>query len=105
VNHHIFKALGNETRLKIVQTLLVMEHNVSDLTIIAKKDQTTVSRHLANLSNVKIVKQRKVGKKVFYSIFDKQIKKWLTDILISKKEKNNRSSLRNKIENYIMEQP
>ena len=49
MNIRIFKALGNETRLKIVQTLMIKEHNVTDLTRISGKDQTTVSRHLATL--------------------------------------------------------
>ena len=49
MNILIFKALGNETRLKIVQTLMIKEHNVTDLTRISRKDQTTVSRHLSTL--------------------------------------------------------
>jgi len=43
MNSQVFKALGSETRLKIIQTLIVKEHNVSDLTKISKKDQTTIS--------------------------------------------------------------
>ena len=49
MNSIIFKALGNDTRLKIIEMLMIKEHNVSDLTKISGKDQTTVSRHLAKL--------------------------------------------------------
>ena len=37
MNSTIFKALGNETRLKIVETLMIKEHNVTDLTSISNK--------------------------------------------------------------------
>ena len=61
MNSQIFKALGNETRLKIIETLMIKEHNVSDLTRISNKDQTTVSRHLSTLVNAKIIKQKRLG--------------------------------------------
>ena len=49
MNIAIFKALGSETRLQIIQTLMIKEHNVTDLTARSGKDQTTISRHLATL--------------------------------------------------------
>ena len=83
MNVKIFKALGNSARLKIVQTLLVKEHNVTDLTSIIKKDQTTVSRHLLTLTNASIIKSKRNGRNIFYSIFNNQMKEWLLRILVS----------------------
>ena len=59
MNSTIFKALGNETRLKIVETLMIKEHNVTDLTSISNKDQTTVSRHPTKCRNNRPKKNRK----------------------------------------------
>jgi len=104
MNIKIFKALGNSARLKIVQTLLVKEHNVTDLTLIIKKDQTTVSRHLLTLTNANIIKSKRNGRKIFYSIFNNQMKEWLLKILVSQTKSKKENVLRNKIEDYIMKQ-
>jgi len=104
MNSLIFKALGNETRLKIVQTLMIKEHNVTDLTKISGKDQTTVSRHLSALSNAKIIGQKRIGRNIFYSIIDVQMKEWL-NVTISIKSKNeDESELRNKIQKFLSNQ-
>ena len=77
MNSTIFKALGNETRLKIVETLMIKEHNVTDLTSISSKDQTTVSRHLATLLNAGIIGQKRIGRNIFYRIINTKMKEWL----------------------------
>ena len=104
MNVKIFKALGNSARLKIVQTLFVKEHNVTDLTSIIKKDQTTVSRHLLTLTNASIIKSKRNGRNIFYSIFNNQMKEWLLRILVSQTKSKKENTLRNKIEDYIMKQ-
>ena len=104
MNSTIFKALGNETRLRIVQTLLVKEHNVTDLTTISQKDQTTISRHLSTLVNANIIKQKRIGRNIFYSIINTDMKNWLNIVIEFKKEKNNKKILRSKIENFLTNQ-
>ena len=104
MNVKIFKALGNNARLKIVQTLLVKEHNVTDLTSIIKKDQTTVSRHLLTLTNASIIKSKRNGRNIFYSIFNNQMKEWLLRILVEQTNSKKENTMRNKIEDYIMKQ-
>ena len=104
MNSTIFKALGNETRLKIVQTLLVKEHNVTDLTTISQKDQTTISRHLSTLVNANIIKQKRIGRNIFYSIINTDMKNWLNIIIEFKNEKNEKKILRSKIENFLINQ-
>jgi ArsR family transcriptional regulator len=104
MNILIFKALGNETRLKIVQTLMIKEHNVTDLTRISRKDQTTVSRHLATLSNAKIINQKRIGRNIFYSIINPEMKEWLESTISIKKEREVEGRLRNRIQNFLNEQ-
>jgi len=104
MNSRIFKALGSETRLKIVQTLLLKEHNVTDLTLIAQKDQTTISRHLSTLTNAKVIKQKRIGRNVFYSILDIEMRTWLMNSIKNKKRNNQKDALRSKIENYLVKQ-
>lgn len=72
-----FKALGDETRLKIVKYLLSHEHCACDFTSMTKKDQTTISRHLKVLVGAGILKYEKRGRNIIYSIKDDEIKKRL----------------------------
>ena len=104
MNSSIFKALGNETRLKIIETLMIKEHNVTDLTKLSGKDQTTVSRHLANLKNAKIISQRKVGRNIIYSISNLEMKDWLEIAIKNKHKHEDTSSLRNKIKDFLINQ-
>ena len=104
MNILVFKALGNETRLKIVQTLMIKEHNVTDLTRISGKAQTTVSRHLATLSNARIINQKRIGRNIFYSIINLEMKEWLESTISIKKESAIEGTLRNRIQNFLNEQ-
>ena len=104
MNSQVFKALGSETRLKIIQTLVVKEHNVSDLTKISKKDQTTISRHLSTLVNNNIIKQRRAGRNVFYSIISTEMKNWLKQTIGIKRKKPNEAVLRDKIKDFLNKQ-
>ena len=104
MNSLIFKALGNETRLKIVQTLMIKEHNVTDLTKISGKDQTTVSRHLSTLSNANIIRQKRIGRNIFYSIIDVSMKEWLNSTISIKSKNDDESELRSKIQNFLSKQ-
>ena len=104
MNILIFKALGNETRLKIVQTLMIKEHNVTDLTRISGKDQTTVSRHLSTLSNAGIINQKRIGRNIFYSIINPEMKEWLESTINIKKESETKGILRDRIQTFLNEQ-
>ncbi len=104
MNSKVFKALGNETRLKIIQTLMIKEHNVTDLTQISRKDQTTVSRHLSTLTNSKIIKHKRIGRNIFYSIIDAKMKEWLKSTIGIKKKTAMESVLRDKIKNFLRKQ-
>ena len=104
MNSIIFKALGSETRLKIIKTLMIKEHNVTDLTKISGKDQTTVSRHLANLQQANLITQRKIGRNVIYSISNSEIMNWLNLAIQTKEKLEEIPLLRNKIKDFLTNQ-
>ncbi|MCG2718528.1 MAG: metalloregulator ArsR/SmtB family transcription factor [Nanoarchaeota archaeon] len=79
-----FKALGDETRLKIVKHLLSnREHCAGNLALIVKKNQTTVSKHLKILVEAEILKYKKKGKNIIYDIKNQQVKKLLLSLRIN----------------------
>lgn len=69
----LFKALGDPTRVRIIHALLQSELCVHDLTEVLSMGQSAVSHQLRLLRNTRIVKRRKVGKSVFYSLDDDHV--------------------------------
>lgn len=69
----IFKALGDDTRAKIVYALSREELCVCDIASILGLSVSTISHHLRVLRNLKLVRYRKDGKIVFYSLDDSHI--------------------------------
>jgi ArsR family transcriptional regulator len=65
-----FKALADETRLRILKILQAQEMCVCEVMVALDLTQPTASHHLGLLENVGLVKARKEGKWVFYSIAD-----------------------------------
>ncbi len=68
-----FKALGDPTRVRIIHALLQSEMCVHDLTQVLEMGQSAVSHQLRLLRNVRMVKRRKVGKTVYYSLDDNHV--------------------------------
>jgi len=68
-----FKALADETRLRIVKLLEVREMCVCEVMVALGLTQPTASHHLGLLENAGLVKDRKEGKWVFYSITDPKL--------------------------------
>lgn len=73
----IFKALGDATRVKMIYALMQQELCVHDLTQVLDMGQSAVSHQLRYLRNLRIVKRRKEGKIVFYSLDDDHIEQIL----------------------------
>lgn len=66
---HIFKALADETRLRIMALLLTeKELCVCDIIAAVQLPQSTVSRHLAYLRKSGLVSDRRCGLCMYYSI-------------------------------------
>jgi len=69
----IFKALSDPTRLRIVELLEKKEICACEFVPLTKKAQPTVSQHLRTLENSGIIKSRKEGKMVIYSLTNPKI--------------------------------
>ncbi|RLI86369.1 MAG: hypothetical protein DRO76_04020 [Candidatus Altiarchaeales archaeon] len=80
----IFKALSDETRLKIVESLLNGEKCVCEIIPFTKRTQPTISIQLSKLENLGIVESRREGKSVYYRISDPKIRKILSKIDFSR---------------------
>ncbi|MCP8307819.1 MAG: helix-turn-helix transcriptional regulator [archaeon] len=65
---NFFKALADVTRLRIMKMLSVREMCVCEIMIALNMSQPNASHHLEMLERVGIVKKRKEGKWVFYSL-------------------------------------
>jgi ArsR family transcriptional regulator len=65
-----FKALSDETRLRILALLINGEMCVCDLMAILDLPQSTVSRHLAYLRNAGWVEDRRQGVWMYYQLVD-----------------------------------
>ncbi len=65
---HIFKALSDETRLRILCLLLEGELRVCDMMDVLQLPQSTVSRHLAYLKNARWVDDRRCGTWMYYAV-------------------------------------
>lgn len=64
----VFKALGNPSRVIIVDALARGEHCVAALTELVQLDISTVSNHLSVLRQVGIVVDERRGTQVFYRL-------------------------------------
>jgi len=67
---NFFKALADETRLRILKLLEVREMCVCEIMVALDLTQPTASHHLRLLENAGLIKNRKDGKWVFYSLSD-----------------------------------
>lgn len=73
----IFKALSDKTKYDIVMILSKKEYCACEIPELIKKTQPNTSMHLAKLLALDIVKYRKEGKKVIYSLNNNKIRKIL----------------------------
>ena len=71
----LFKIFGDSTRIKILHALRQNEMCVCDIASLLKLTKSAVSHQLRTLRQTKIVKSRRSGKEIFYSLDDEHIKK------------------------------
>ena len=70
----IFKALSEETRLRILKLLEQGELCVCDLATLLGLSQSAVSHQLRLLRNMRLAKYRRDGRMVYYSLDDQHIR-------------------------------
>ena len=70
----LFKVFGDSTRMKIICALLEDELCVCDIACITNSTSSAISHQLRVLKQAKLVKYRKEGKVVYYSLDDDHVK-------------------------------
>ena len=83
----VLKALSDPTRIKIVQALKGREICACEFVNITGRAQPTVSQHLSVLENAGVVKSRRDGKRILYSLTNERV---ATIIEIAHQIKNQR---------------
>ena len=68
-----FRALGDSSRLRILNTLMAGEHGVSELVEATGLEQSNVSRHLAVLRREGLVERETEGTRAYYRINDPSV--------------------------------
>ena len=82
----LFKVFGDSTRIKILCVLFETEMCVCDIAALLNMTQSAISHQLRVLKNARLVKYRKEGKVVYYSLDDDHVKQIFDQGLIHIKE-------------------
>ena len=70
----LFKVFGDSTRIKIICSLFESEMCVCDLSALLSISQSAISHQLRVLKSARLVKFRRDGKVIYYSLDDEHIK-------------------------------
>lgn len=70
----LFKVFGDSTRMKIINALMKQDLCVCDIALITNSTPSAISHQLRVLKQAKLVKYRKEGKSVIYSLDDEHVK-------------------------------
>ena len=71
----LFKVFGDTTRIKILYALFEAELCVCDIAQLLSLTQSAGSHQLRVLKNARLVKPRRDGKTIFYSLADDHVRK------------------------------
>ncbi len=69
----LFKVFGDSTRIKILSALAINEMCVCDISCLFNMTKSSISHQLRILKQAKLVKYRKSGKTVYYSLADEHV--------------------------------
>ena len=70
----LFKVFGDSTRIKILYSMFETERCVNDIAKLLNLSQSSVSHQLRILKSSKLVKFRREGKSIFYSLDDEHVR-------------------------------
>lgn len=82
----LFKVFGDSTRIKILWALFEAEMCVCDIAFLLNMTQSAISHQLRVLKQARLVRNRKAGKVVFYSLDDEHVKQIFDQGMIHIKE-------------------
>lgn len=69
----LFKVFGDSTRIRILHCLFEKERNVTEISENLNMNQSAISHQLQILKNSKLIKNRRSGKTIFYSLNDDHV--------------------------------
>jgi DNA-binding transcriptional ArsR family regulator len=69
----LFRGFADSTRLSILECLRQGEKTVTDISNETNQSQSNISNHLACLLGCGLVKNRRDGKKIYYSLRDEKV--------------------------------
>jgi ArsR family transcriptional regulator len=86
----LFKVMGDKTRISILNALIKHELCVCDIAVLLNMTQSAISHQLRVLRNNRLIKPRREGKVVYYSILDSHVESLLRVALehVSEVDKN-----------------
>lgn len=70
----LFKIFGDSTRIRILYDLFEQERNVTELCADLEMNQSAVSHQLKILRTSKLIRARREGKTIVYSLADEHVK-------------------------------
>lgn len=82
----VFKVFGDLTRIRILCALIETELCVCDIATLLEMTQSSISHQLRVLKQAKLVKYRKDGKVVYYSLEDEHVQQIFAQALIHIRE-------------------
>jgi ArsR family transcriptional regulator len=71
---HTFQALADPSRVRLISALSNTELCVCDLAAILGMTQSAVSHQLRTLRDLRLVKSRRTGREIFYTLDDEHIR-------------------------------
>ena len=69
----LFKNFSDSTRIRILYCLFEKERSVTEIADLLKMNQSAISHQLRFLKNSKLVKNRRDGKTIYYSLDDDHV--------------------------------
>ena len=75
----IFRLLGDPTRVKILQALSIEELCVCDIASLLGTTKSAISHQLRLLRSLRVVRYRKAGRIVYYSLDDNHVENLLRE--------------------------
>ena len=69
----LFKNFSDSTRIRILDLLIDKERSVSEIAELLNMNQSAISHQLRLLKNSKLVRNRREGKTIYYSLADDHV--------------------------------
>lgn len=85
---HMFKVLGNPTRLRLLHELSHSQRTVCQLTEAVGVSQPLVSQHLRSLREAGLARAERMGREMHYFLADEHVEHLVRDALAHSREEN-----------------